>query len=263
MNLNFKSIIIRYRVPDLLFILALGCSSQVLAEKNVINTPSRENLERFDSEPLINTKDDLSLRDAIHLMLQNNPELSSFSKEVRALDGIIIQAGKFRNPELAVESEDLNARPNSTAAQMTSIRFSQLIELGGKRSARVYAASVSQELASRNYESKRLELIARVANVFIKVLAGQERLRLAEESIGLANKLVRSAAKRVEAGKAPPIEETKAKIAFSTTSIELEQTRRELTAARKQLSLLWRSSSPQFGRVIGNIQSRKKPYRSS
>jgi cobalt-zinc-cadmium efflux system outer membrane protein len=104
MNLNFKSIIIRYRVPDLLFILALGCSSQVLAEKNVINTPSRENLERFDSEPLINTKDDLSLRDAIHLMLQNNPELSSFSKEVRALDGIIIQAGKFRNPELAVES---------------------------------------------------------------------------------------------------------------------------------------------------------------
>jgi cobalt-zinc-cadmium efflux system outer membrane protein len=256
MNLNFKSIIIRYRVPDLLFILALGCSSQVLAEKNVINTPSRENLERFDSEPLINTKDDLSLRDAIHLMLQNNPELSSFSKEVRALDGIIIQAGKFRNPELAVESEDLNARPNSTAAQMTSIRFSQLIELGGKRSARIYAASVSQELAGRNYESKRLELIARVANVFIKVLAGQERLRLAEESIGLANKLVRSAAKRVEAGKSPPIEETKAKIAFSTTSIELEQTRRELTAARKQLSLLWRSSSPQFGRVIGNLESR-------
>ena len=257
MNLSFLSIIIRHWAPDLLFILALGCASQVLAEEAAINTtPFGERLERSDLSSRINTKNDLSLRDAIHLMLQNNPELASFSKEVRALEGMIIQAGKFRNPELDVESEDINARPNTPAAQFTTIRFSQLIELGGKRSARVNAASINQELADRNYESKRLELIARVANIFTKVLAGQERLQLAEESIALANKLVNSAAKRVEAGKAPPIEETKARIAFSTTSIELEQTRRELTATRKQLSLLWRSSSPQLGRVLGNLESR-------
>ena len=256
MNLNFKSIIIRYQVPGLLLILALGCSSQVLAEKTAINTPSRENLERSNPELRMSSKADLSLRDAIHLMLQNNHELASFSKEVRALECMIIQAGKFRNPELDVESEDINARPNTPAAQFTTIRFSQLIELGGKRSARINAASINQELADRNYESKRLELIARVANIFTKVLAGQERLHLAEKSIELANKLVNSAAKRVEAGKATPIEETKAKIAFSTASIEFEQTRRELTATRKQLSLLWRSSSPQFRRVLGNLESR-------
>ena len=256
MNLSFLSVIIRHRIPDLLLTLALSCASQVLAEETAPNTPSGEDLERSGPSSQINEKNDLALRDAIHLMLQNNPELASFSKEVRALEGIKIQAGKFRNPELDIESEDINARPNTPAAQFTTIRFSQLIELGGKRSARINAASISQELADRNYESKRLELIARVANIFTKVLAGQERLLLAEESILLANKVVNSAAKRVAAGKAPPIEETKARVAFSTTSIVLEQTRRELTATRKQLSLLWGNPSPQFGKVLGNLESR-------
>jgi cobalt-zinc-cadmium efflux system outer membrane protein len=72
----------------------------------------------------------------------------------------------------------------------------------------------------------------------------------------LAQKVVTSATKRVEAGKAPPIEETKAKVAFSTTGIELEQTRRDLVAERKQLSLLWGNPSPQFKEVLGDLESR-------
>ena len=255
MSFGFLSVIIRHQIPAVLLTLVLSCAPQVSAEKIVLDAASSENLGNA-SLSRVNEKIDLALRDAIHLMLQKNPELASFSKEVRALEGIKIQAGKFRNPALDVESEDINARPNTPAAQFTTIRFSQLIELGGKRSARVNAASISQELADKNYESKRLELISRVANVFTDVLAGQEQLQLAEESIQLAKKVVNSAAKRVEAGKAPPIEETKARVAFSTASIVLVQTRRELAAARKQLSLLWGSSSPQFRKVLGNLESR-------
>ena len=257
MNLSLLMAITRRWIPDGLLILALGCASQAIAEGAALNTPLEENLEHSSSSQ-IDEKSDLTLHDAVHLMLQNNPELASFSKEIRAREGIKIQAGKYKNPELAVESEDINAktRPGNRAAQFTTIRFSQLIELGGKRSARINAASIGQELADRNYESKRLELIARVANVFTKVLAGQERLQLVEQSIQLAQKVVNSATKRVEAGKAPPIEETKAKVAFSTTSIELEQTRRDLVAAQKELSLLWGNPSPQFKKVLGNLESR-------
>jgi cobalt-zinc-cadmium efflux system outer membrane protein len=57
-----------------------------------------------------------------------------------------------------------------------------LIELGGKRAARVSAALLGEELAVMDYEARRVEIIARVANVFTEVLAGQERLRLAEET---------------------------------------------------------------------------------
>lgn len=255
MFFSILSKITRLFLSGVLLTLAVNCISWVFAEEIVPNSNFGNSL---DSSSLLQSheKNYLSLRNAIHLMLQNNPELSSFSKEVRALEGIKIQAGKFRNPELDVESEDINARPNTPAAQFTTIRLSQLIELGGKRTARIKAASISQELADRSYESKRLELIARVAKVFIKVLAGQEQLQLARESIQLASKVVDSAAKRVEAGKAPPIEETKAKVAYSSVSIAHEQAKRELTAARKQLSLLWGSPTPQFQKVLGNLESR-------
>lgn len=256
MKISYLFMFTRRNILGGLLILTLNCTSQAVAEETALNILLEEDIESPRSSQL-NEENDLTLRDAVHLMLQNNPELASFSKEIRAQEGIKIQAGKFKNPELDVESEDINAntRPNTRTAQFTTIRFSQLIELGGKRSARINAASIGQELANRNYESKRLELITRVANVFTKVLAGQERLRLAEESIQLAQKVVDSANKRVEAGKAPPIEETKAKVAFSTTNIEFEQTQRDLAASRKQLSLLWGNSSPQFRKVLGNLES--------
>jgi cobalt-zinc-cadmium efflux system outer membrane protein len=100
-----------------------------------------------------------------------------------------------------------------------------------------------------------VELIARVANIFTEVLAGQERLRLAEESQQLAQRVVSAVAKRVQAGKVPPIEETRAGVAFSTTRIELEQAQRELASARKRLTLLWGNASPQFNKALGDLES--------
>ena len=185
--------------------------------------------------------------------------------------GVTLQVGLLRNPDLVVNIENvgnvqklqgpLNSpdAPESDTAkvaqQLATIRLNQLIELGGKRAARVVAASLGQEVAGKDYEARRVELIARVANVFIEVLAGQERLRLAEETSQLAQKVVNTVARRVQAGKAPPIEETRAGVAFSTTRIELVQAQRDLAAARKRLTLLWGNSSPQFSKALGDLGS--------
>ena len=121
------------------------------------------------------------------------------------------------------------------------------------------AASLGEELAVQDYETRRVELIARVANVFTEVLAGQEQLRLAEESQQLAQRVVNTVAKRVQAGKVPPIEETRAGVAFSTTRIALVQAQRDLDAARKRLTLLWGNSSPNLPRALGNLESSDHP----
>ena len=208
------------------------------------------------------------MRDAAQLALQRNPELASFAKEARALEGATLQAGLLPNPELSVNVENIgNIQPLSgdinsqksvaqeVVQQISTIRIYQLIELGGKRAARVNAASLGEELAVRDYEAKRVELIARVANVFTEVLAGQEQLRLAEENQQLAQRVVDAVAKRVQAGKVPPIEETRVGVALSTTRIALVQAQRDLDAARKRLALLWGNSSPQFARVLGDLES--------
>jgi cobalt-zinc-cadmium efflux system outer membrane protein len=211
---------------------------------------------------------DLTLRDAVNLALLRNPELASFAKEMRALEGATLQAGLLRNPELSVNVENpgniqkLSGDINSQASvsqevvqQLTTIRIGQLIELGGKRAARVGAARLNEELAARDYESRRVEIIARVANVFTEVLAGQERLKLAEETRQLAQNVVDTVVFRVQAGKVPPIEETRAKVGLSTARIEFEQAQRDLISARKRLALLWDSAVPQFAKALGTLET--------
>jgi cobalt-zinc-cadmium efflux system outer membrane protein len=221
------------------------------------------------NSPHLAHKKNLTLKDALHLVLQRNPELAAFDKEIRALEGAALQAGLLPNPEVSVNFDNAGnmgtGRGISTGLSPTIkqnveqqdliIRVSQLIQLGGKRAARAYAASLGQELAGKDYETKRVELAARVANVFTEVLAGQEQLRLAEENQQLAQQVVDTVSKRVQAGKVPPIEKTKVGVVLSTTRIALVQAQRELASDRKQLALLWGDSSPEFGEVLGDLRS--------
>ena len=267
MNFNALFTVPRYLVPAGLLILALSYTSAASAENTFSGALPDRSLD-YSALSLPEEKKDLTLRDATLLTLQRNPELAAFAKEMRALEGATLQAGLLPNPELSVNVENIgNVQPltgdinsqksvaQEVVQQITTIRIYQLIELGGKRAARVSVASLGEALAGQDYEVRRVELIARVANVFTEVLAGQERLRLAEESQQLAQRVVSAVAKRVQAGKVPPIEETRAGVAFSTTRIELEQARRDLSAARKRLTLLWGNALPQFSKALGNLES--------
>lgn len=197
---------------------------------------------------------ELTLYQALQFVLQKNPELAAFSSEIRAFEGTKLQAGLFRNPELSIEAEDINSS-NSAVQRFTTFRISQLIELGGKRPARVNVATLGQELADQAYAAKRLEIIARTANAFIDVLENQAQVRVVDDTVRLSRAALEAVARRVEAGKAPPMEEIRSKVAFSTVNIELEQARRGLAAARARLALLWGETEPQFGQALGKLES--------
>lgn len=197
---------------------------------------------------------ELTLYQALQFVLQKNPELAAFSSEIRAFEGTKLQAGLFRNPEFSIEVEDINSS-NSAVQRFTTFRISQLIELGGKRPARVNVATLGQELADQAYAAKRLEIIARTANAFIDVLENQAQVRVVDDTVRLSRAAMEAVARRVEAGKAPPMEEIRSKVAFSTVNIELEQARRGLAAARARLALLWGETEPQFGQALGKLES--------
>ncbi|SFP59097.1 outer membrane protein, cobalt-zinc-cadmium efflux system [Nitrosomonas cryotolerans] len=238
----------------IILILKFVCISPSFAENTTSTVFSKQDISNT-AQSLVNDKTDLTLRDAIQLALQHNPDLAAFDKETRALGGVILQAGLLPNPLLQIDSEDIGTRPNSPGARFVSIRISQLIEMGGKRTARINSASLGQKRAEQDFETRRLDLIAQVANVFTDVLAGQRRLQLVNESLALAQTVVDTVAKRVLSGKVPPIEETRAKVAFATTRIEFEQAYQNLEIARKQLALLWGEPMPGFERALGDLES--------
>ena len=190
----------------------------------------------------------LTLRAAIALALQANPGLSAARHEQAAADGAVVQAGAWPNPTLDTQLEDLR-RNNRT----TTLQLSQPIELGGKRAARVTAAERARDQAASALSARRAELRASAVTAFFDVLTAQERLRLAQDAVGLAQIATRAAANRVAAGKVSPLEETKARVAEAGIRVELLQAEGTLRASRQLLVALWGNPAPRFTQVEGAV----------
>ena len=200
---------------------------------------------------------ELTLREALAFALKANPELAAFSQEVRATEAAVLQAGVLPNPVLEIGADNLaNARKAEAGDRTASLQISQLIELGGKRAARMRLAETGRDLANWDYEAKRIEILSRVAQRFVDVLTAQSRQALAEESVGLARQVADAVAKRVQAGKVSPVEETKARLALASAGVEFEQAKRELVSSRQALGALWGESSPRFQKAIGDLAQR-------
>lgn len=198
---------------------------------------------------------ELTLRQALELALAGNPDLFSFSWEVRSGDPRILQARLIPNPELGVEFENfLGSGPLRKFDSLeTTLSISQLVELGGKRAARIKLASAEKEVVRWDYEAKRADLAAAVAKLFVEVLSAQEKLALAEEIARLAKEVLDVVSARVTAGKISPVEETKASVAWSISGIELERAKLALEGARKRLAAMWGSPKPMFSKAIGQL----------
>src|SRR5438477_6005883 len=192
----------------------------------------------------------VTLAQALALTLKQNPDLAAFSWDVRSAEARVLQARLRPNPELGTQSEDIGF-----SLSQTTLQLSQLIELGGKRSARVREATFGRDVAKLDYESKRLDVLKKTTQAFVDVLAGQERVRLAQENVDLASGLIPDVKKRVEAGKASAVEETRVDVEVASARIELEQARRTLLGTRQHLAAQWGSTKPDFDRAVGDLDA--------
>jgi cobalt-zinc-cadmium efflux system outer membrane protein len=190
----------------------------------------------------------LTLDTAIGLAIGQNLEISVARQEIQATDGAVLQAGLRPNPEASALEEDLRRGRRTTTLQLT-----QPFELGGKRAARTTVAERARDQAEQNMRQLRADVRASVVGTFHEVLVAQERVRLAEESVGLARSATLVASKRVLAGKVSPVEETRARVAEAAIRVELLQAEGTLRSARQRLSSLWGDRQPGFASVAGQL----------
>lgn len=190
----------------------------------------------------------LTLHAALALAMASNPALSAAQNELHAVEATVIQANTLPNPSLELSVEDRRRETRES-----TIQFSQPLELGGKRSARMSAAERSRDAAAAELSEKRAEVRSSVIASFFDVLTAQERMRLAQESADLAQKATSAASRRVAAGKVSPVEETKARVEESSVRLELTQARSALISARKRLSATWGNPAPRFEQAEGEL----------
>ena len=163
----------------------------------------------------------LTLENAVGLALRANPALRAAAGEVAAQDGALAQAKALPNPELEVLREGQRRESRATTAQL-SIPF----ELGGKRAARVDAARHERGLAALALADLRVQVRADTTAAYYELAA-------------LAARAAEVAARRVEAGKVSPVDETRARVAQACARIEVIQAARNLDSARIRLAALW------------------------
>ena len=192
----------------------------------------------------------LTLHTALALAAEANADLSAARHELAATDGAVQQAGLLPNPTLEVERVD---RKRADDARETTFLLSQPLELGGKRGARMQAAEHTRDSAAAALGARQAEIRANVVDAWFAVLAAQEQLRLAQESSELAQRAAQATGRRVIAGKVSPVEETRAKVAAATVTLELLRARSELAVARKKLAAMWGNPSPRFDKADGDI----------
>jgi len=176
----------------------------------------------------------MTLQQAVERAMQTHPALAAAGYEIAASEGALDQARRLRNPEAAFVTEDVRRSRATMTAQLNIP-----LELGGKRAARTRAAELGRDAVTQDAAVLRAELRADVTRTFFDLVIAQERLTLAQASDALAAQAESAAARRVQAGKVSPVEQTKAGVARTSAAIELRDASAELLVAQRALSAFW------------------------
>lgn len=183
----------------------------------------------------------ITLKEAIDRAVKASPRLLSSQARVTAAQGSEEQAGYWQNPEVEFEAENVagGGPYRGTDSGEFTYGISQIIEIGGKRTARKSAAQAAREAASTELLAEQLNLARDVRVTYSELLAEEESVKLAIEQEELAKDVMNTVIDRVNAAAEPEIQFAKAEVAYTTSNIAREQAERQLSIAKEKLLLLW------------------------
>ena len=182
----------------------------------------------------------MTLDQAIETAVKHSPHIAAASARTSAAAANRAQTGALPNPELSIDVENIygGGAYNGFDSAETTYGISQLIELPSKRGSRLRAADAEKTKADYAQQTSTLDLLRDIHIAFAEVAAAQQDVTIRQEQQNLAAEVRSSVISRVEAGKEPPIQKSKADIEFSASTIAAERASRNLKAKQRTLALL-------------------------
>jgi len=198
----------------------------------------------------------INLHDAISKTFEHNPQLRTISYALKAQAGRQLQAGFSASPELNFSIEDAAGSGEFTGTDnaQATLSIGWVLE-GDIRQGYVDVSSAESLSIITEAKTKRLDVAAETARLYIICLANQVRMTNAAKTVNLAQETVLAVKKRVTAGKAPEAELARAQAEVSRRQLEHEDIEHELSSAIRLLAAQWGEIRPGFVRVEGDIFS--------
>ena len=203
----------------------------------------------------------ISLPQALQRALAANPRLTAAERDIGIAGGLRIQAGVLPNPDVSFELDNaLGSGPyKGLRSAETNLQLSQLVELGGKREARIAAGEAGIGTAVWQRRATRLEVLSEAAIAFITIISAQRRIEIFDEQIESFGTLIPLLEKRVQEGASSPAETLRARVAADLFRVERERAKTQLALARRDLAILMGDSSPHFGKALGRLTNIGQP----
>ena len=196
----------------------------------------------------------LTLEDAVAKAAAATPLVRAGEAGIAAARAGRRQADVRPNPSVTVEGENLigTGRYSIFGQAEVTATYSQLLERGGKRAARVALAEREITVAEASARVARLELAAAVERAFLDVLIADDVARIADTQLTIEQGMQREALRRVRGYKDPLFVETRAAARVAEARIAMDAATTRQASARAALAAFWGGSGPQV-QVVGAL----------
>lgn len=199
----------------------------------------------------------ITLYSALQRTLAENPELQIFQFRKKSLEGALAAASLRPVKSLAVELENFSGSGEFNGFDQTelTVSLSSIVELGGKREARMDIVNRRVNRLEAQRQADSLDLSGEVTRRFIDVLSAQHRVALAETADKLAREALSAVKARARAGASADVDVKRALAAAAQTHLTVSSEKQRLSYVKVALASLWGDSLPDFSRVSGDLYS--------
>lgn len=183
----------------------------------------------------------VSLDQAVDKAIEAAPILKANEAAIAAAEAGKRQADVRPNPVVSAEAENfIGTGPVDIFRQAeVSFTYSQQIERGGKRAARIGLGESEVELAKARARAARLDIAANVQRAYIDAQIAATVVRIASERLGIERELQREALRRVRGYKDPLFVETRSAARVAEAELGLREAEFRLRNAQNALAAYW------------------------
>ena len=203
----------------------------------------------------------LTLDIVLEQVREASPDVRQAALETLAREADALQAGRALNPSISLNVENFSGsgfRSGFDQAE-TTLSVEQTFQLGGKREKRMRAAQAIASLGSAECAAILRQSELEAALLFYDLLAASQAVDLAEQAADLADTLLETVTKRVEAGAAAPPEQSRARADAAALRAAVSQAQGNLEQSRYDLATFWGSADPQFSSPNPNLSQVSEP----
>jgi cobalt-zinc-cadmium efflux system outer membrane protein len=176
-----------------------------------------------------------SLQELEETVVKTHPALKVAGEEIKKSNAELRIARQYPNPEVEGLVSSQRAMEGGTYGTEFSVGLSQTIEWPGRRGKKQEAARFGMNSAQQKLIQEQINVRARCRELYYRVLAGEQLVRIAAENLESAKTLLDIAEKRVRLGESRPIDLIKARVEFFSLVREYDKGKTTLAGERQVL----------------------------